>query len=172
MLIWLQYDTLQPCKVFIDGQELLLAPSLQYYQFSSYGFRWGFPCDGSWQLAFALLLHFCGAVDAQRYFIQFASEVINEIPIDFKLGSYLWADDIKNFVARKKAMRSKWGRWYWKHFGKFHFSDDFYTQYIKPAESYELPEPRPQPLITFKTPPDFDGYFDSLSSAPRSLLSN
>ncbi len=133
-----QWSHTKPCKVFIDGIPLRLGPSLQYTRETTFGFRWGIPCGGATQLAFALLLHCCGAEDAMKYYQMFESDVTSALPLGEGKIFTLWERDIRNFVARKKAIRkSKLGKLYWKVFGKLHFSEDFYNYYVKPNISYE-----------------------------------
>ncbi len=132
------YHLTKPCQVFIDGIFLKMGPSLQYMKFATYGFRWGIPSGGSDQLAFALLLHCCGANDAMRYYQMLDSDVISNLPLGDEKTFMLLEDDIRSFVARKKAIRnSKWGRFYWNLFGKFLFSEGFYADYVKPNMQYE-----------------------------------
>lgn len=132
-----QWYYTKPCKVLIDGKPLRLGPSLQYMRASTFGFRWGIPCSGATQLAFALLLHCCGAEDAMKYYQMFQSDVTFYLPIGEDNLMVLWEDDIRSFVARKKALRTKWGRLYWRIFGRFHFSEDFYETYVKSNIQYE-----------------------------------
>jgi hypothetical protein len=137
MIIGIFHRT-RPCEVFIDGIPLRMGPSLQYMKFATFGFRWGTPNGGAIQLAFALLLHVCGADDAMKYHQMFESDVISNLPLGEDKSFILWEEDIKNFVTRKKAIRkSKWGRLYWKLFGKFHFSENFYKEYVKTNMHYE-----------------------------------
>lgn len=133
------YHSIDPCEVYIDNQPLPLKPSLKYLNWSSYGFRWGFGCVGSTQFAFALLLHMCGAADAMKYFQMLSSDVIDNLPMGEGRSIMLREGDIKNFVARKKALhsKSKLKILYWNLFSKFIFSVDFYERYIKPNIQYE-----------------------------------
>ncbi len=149
-----QYHFAKPCKVFIDGTPLRLGPSLQYIRASSYGFRWGICEEGATQLAFALLLHCCGAEDAINYFQMFQSDVTFYLPLSRTEQWVLFEDDIRYWVARKKALqsKSKWRIRYWNTIGRFClFSEDFYNTYIKvniPYEDWWSLRARPSIYIT------------------------
>jgi hypothetical protein len=64
------------------------------------------------------------------------------LPIKKDTTIFLWEGDINAYIARKKGIQTTWGRRYWKVVERLLFSEDFYTNYVKPAKSYEEPEPR------------------------------
>jgi hypothetical protein len=74
-----------------------------------------------------------------KYFKMLASDVIYYMPLGEDKPLFLSENDIKNFVARKKALNSKSNLriLYWKLFSKFIFSINFYDDYIKPNMQYE-----------------------------------
>ncbi len=107
---------------------LPLTPCLWYRQSSGKHFRWGYLGAEPRQLAFALLLQFCGAEDAIDYVTDLHKEVISKLPRkDFILNSA----DITNYVKMKKTQKIKIGRTFWKVVAKLRitqllFSDTFY----------------------------------------------
>ena len=114
--------------VAIGHWALPLAPCLWYNQSSGKHFRWGYLGAEPRQLAFAFLLHYCGAEDAIEYVTDFHKEVISKLPRkDFILHS----EDIINYIKMKKAQKQKIGRIFWKAAVKLRitqllFSDTFY----------------------------------------------
>jgi hypothetical protein len=119
----------------LDNGFLPIAPSKKYIDFDAYQFNWGFEGMGTNQLAFALLLHFCGAEDAYLYHLAFKWDVL----VHFKFNEllYLESDDVKTYVAWKKGQQTKLGRLYWKLLGRWRFSDLFYSSFIFPLERKE-----------------------------------
>ncbi len=122
-------------EIRLLGGTLPVAPSVQYMDYGVDGFTWGYGGAGPSQLAFALILHFCGAEEAFLYHNAFKKDVL--MHTDSHKDLYLDSEDVQAYVAMKKAQQTKLGRLYWKFAAKNKFSQPFYFQFIMPLEFKE-----------------------------------
>ncbi len=117
--------------VRIDGMDyhhlLPIDPTHAYFR-SYHKFNWGMEGGGAIELAFALLLHFCGTIDAWNYHGEFRDEIIAKVP---RMCFFFESEDIQNYVKWKKSQHRLFTRLYWKLTARWIFSDLFYEFYYE-----------------------------------------
>lgn len=145
-------------EVRLLGGVLPLQPSLGYLNHRVSSFTWGYGGAGPSQLAFALLLHFCGAQDAFLYHNAFKCDVL--VYTDSHKDLSLNSEDIQAYVAMKKAQQTKLGRLYWKFAARRRFSLQFYLNFIMPLELKVRKAAKPLTL---------DEFYDSALLPPPSM---